>query len=77
MLQKIEKHFKVKPETLDKQKSRIDRYGVWVALLSWIPFVGDVIVIALGFYKTPAVWTLFLMLVGKFGRFAIYTLLVI
>lgn len=73
----IEKHFKVKPETLDKQKSRIDKYGVWVALLSWIPFVGDVIVIALGFYKTPAVWTLFLMLVGKFGRFAIYTLLVI
>lgn len=73
----IEKHFKVNPEKLEKQKSRIDKYGVWVALLSWVPFVGDVIVIALGFYKTPAVWTLFLMLVGKFGRFAIYTLMVI
>ena len=73
----IEKHFKVKPETLEKQKRNVDRYGVWIALLSWVPFIGDAIVLALGFYKTPAVWTLFFMLVGKFGRFAIWTLLII
>ena len=73
----IEKHFKVKEETLLKQKAMIDRFGVWIALLSWIPIIGDVTVIALGFYKCPAVWTIFLMLVGKFGRFAIWTILLI
>lgn len=71
----LEKTFKVKQETLDKQKRIIDKYGVWVALLTWVPIVGDVIALALGFYRSPAVWALFLMLVGKFGRFAIWTLM--
>lgn len=70
-----EKHFKVKRETLDKYKSYIDKYGVWMALLSWVPFVGDVIALALGFFKTPAVQTIFLLGVGKFARFAVWTVL--
>lgn len=70
-----EKHFKVKRETLDKYKVYIDRYGVWMALLSWVPFVGDVIALALGFFKTPAVQTIFLLGVGKFARFAVWTVL--
>lgn len=71
----IEKHFKVKPETLEKQKSVIDKWGVWVALISWIPIIGDVFVLALGFYKTPAFWTIVLLTIGKFARFAVWTLL--
>jgi len=70
----LEKTFKVKEETLKKQKVKIDKYGVWLALLSWVPVVGDVIALSLGFYKTPAVWTLILLLVGKFARFAIWTM---
>jgi len=73
----IEKHFKVKPETLEKQKKYIDKWGVWVALISWVPIIGDVAALALGFYKSPAVWTIFLLLVGKFARFAVWTLLLI
>lgn len=73
----IEKTFKVKAETLEKQKKYIDKYGVWLALISWVPVIGDVVALALGFYKSPAVWCLFLLLVGKFGRFAIWTLLII
>lgn len=71
----LEKTFKVKRETLDRQKALIDKYGVWVALLTWVPFVGDVIALALGFYRSPALWSLILMFVGKFGRFAIWTLM--
>lgn len=70
----VEKWFRVSKEKIEKQKKAIDRYGVWMALLSWIPIIGDVICIALGFYKTPVVWTLILLLVGKFGRFLIWTL---
>ena len=33
----IEKWFKVKPETLQKQKARVDKYGMWLALTAWIP----------------------------------------
>jgi len=71
----IEKWFRVKPETLEKQKRYLDRYGVWMALLTWVPVVGDVIALALGFYKTPAFWSLFLMLIGKVGRFVVWTIL--
>lgn len=71
----VEKTFKVKPETLEKQHDRIKKYGVWVALLTWVPVVGDVIAIALGFYKCPAVWSLVLMLIGKLGRFTVWTIL--
>lgn len=70
----IERWFKVKHETLEKQKVKIDKYGVWMALLSWVPIVGDVIVIALGFYKTRPLWTIILLLVGKAARFVVWNL---
>ena len=70
----IEKWFKVKQETLEKQKVKIDKYGVWLALLAWIPIIGDVIAIALGFYRTRPWATMFLLLVGKFARFLLWNL---
>lgn len=71
----IEKWFKVKRETLEKQKEKIDRYGVWLALLAWVPLIGDVIAIALGFYKTRPWATMFLLLTGKFLRFLLWNLI--
>ena len=65
----LEKWFKVRPETLERQKARIDKYGIWLALICWVPFIGDVIAIALGFYRTPPFRTMLLLLVGKFLRF--------
>lgn len=72
----IEKVFHVKRETLEKQKALIDRWGVWVALASWVPFIGDVLVIALGVYRSPALWTLILLLAGKLARFAAWTVMI-
>ncbi len=71
----IEKWFKVKRETLEKQKIKIDKYGVWLALLAWVPFIGDVIAIALGFYKTRPAATMVLLLIGKFARFLLWNLI--
>lgn len=72
----IEKWFKVKPETLEKQKAKVDKYGLWLALIAWVPIVGDIFCIALGFYKTPVFWTSVLLLVGKAARFLVWTLIV-
>ena len=65
----------VKPETLAKQKANVDRFGAWIALLSWVPFVGDVFAVALGFYRTEFIPSAFFMLIGKFGRFVMWYLL--
>jgi membrane protein YqaA with SNARE-associated domain len=70
----LEKWFKVKPETLQRQKARIDKYGYWLALLAWIPLLGDIIALALGFYKTRPTLTSIFLLIGKFARFLAWNL---
>jgi len=68
----IEKWFRVKRETLEKQKRKVDRYGPLLALMTWLPFVGDVFAIALGFYRLNPWKCAFYMLLGKASRFAVY-----
>lgn len=71
----IEKWFKVKPETLEKQQKYVARYGVWLGLLSWVPVAGDIFVLALGFYRTSAFWTSVTLLIGKALRFLLWNYL--
>ena len=71
----IEKWFKVKHETLQKQKVRIDKYGAWLALLAWVPLIGDLLAIALGVYRTRPALTMVLLLVGKFVRFLAWNMI--
>ena len=52
-------------------KELIQRYGAWIAWLSWVPFVGDPLLVAAGFYRTPFVMTAVFMVAGKAGRYAI------
>jgi len=68
----IEKWFRVKRETLEKQKTKVDRYGPLLALMTWLPFVGDVFAIALGFYRLNPWRCAVYMLIGKASRFAVY-----
>ncbi|MBQ7856544.1 MAG: DedA family protein [Alistipes sp.] len=67
----------VSRESLEKQKARIDRYGAIVALLTWVPFVGDIFAVALGFYRVKVVPMALWMLVGKCGRFVTWYLIYI
>lgn len=73
----LERWFKVKRETLEKQKAVVKKYGLWLALFSWLPLVGAVSVIALGFYKVKPFRAIVLILVGCFLRFLVWTLLYI
>ena len=72
----IEKWLKVSREKLEKHQKSVQRYGAWLALLSGIPIIGDILVLALGFYKTTPGWTFVLLLVGKLARFLIWNLVV-
>lgn len=65
----IERWFKVRRETLERQKARIDRWGAWLAFLSWLPLVGDLFALALGFYKVNLWRVALFMLIGKTARF--------
>jgi len=63
-----------KPEKIEQWKVKIQRYGSWMALLCWLPFIGDIIGIGLGFFRVPWLPTFVLITVGKLVRYAIVTL---
>lgn len=71
----IEKWFRVKRETIEKQKEKVDKWGPLLAFATWVPFIGDVFAIVLGFYKAPFVKSAVYMLIGKTGRFVVWALL--
>ena len=53
----------MKKEKLLKVHDRVARYGVWAALLTWLPVVGDLIAIAMGLMRVNPWWTLVLMFI--------------
>ena len=74
--EKLEKYFKVKPETLEKQKKKVDKYGASLAFFSWLPGIGDVLAIALGFYRVDFKKSAVFMLIGKGARFIAWGVIV-
>lgn len=65
----------VSRESLEKQKTRIERFGAPIALLTWVPFIGDVFAVALGFYRVKFLPAIFWMLIGKGARFVCWYLI--
>ena len=65
----LERFFRVKREKLERMRDRVAKYGAWAALLTWLPFVGDLIAIAMGLMRVNPWWTLLLMFIGKLARY--------
>jgi len=61
----------VKEEKVRHWKPQIDRYGSFFAVLSFLPIVGDAIVLALGFFRANVWFTGMWMFVGKVARYAV------
>jgi membrane protein YqaA with SNARE-associated domain len=71
----LERWFRVKKETLERQKGRIRKWGLWCAFFSWFPFVGQVFMVGLGFYKVRPTAVTVLTYAGCFVRFLAMVLL--
>ncbi len=66
----IERLFKVKREKIERMREKVNRYKFWAALFCWLPIVGDVIAITLGFMRISPWKSCLYMAVGRFARFA-------
>ena len=73
----IEKWLHVSREKLEKQKTKIDKYGPLLAFLCWLPFIGDVFAIGLGFYRLNFIKCVIFIFMGKAARFGVWTILYI
>lgn len=67
----IERWFGVSKARLEKQKARIEKYGSLIAFFTWMPLIGDVLAIALGFYRVNFVNSAIFMLIGRATRFSV------
>jgi membrane protein YqaA with SNARE-associated domain len=65
----IEKYGKVKMEKIDAINPKLQKYGPWSALISFVPVIGDVLILGLGFLRISPKLTLLCMFTGKFARY--------
>ncbi|HCO67844.1 MAG TPA: hypothetical protein DIT04_08855 [Dysgonomonas sp.] len=66
----IEKYLKIKREKIDKIQNFLKGKGASMAFFSFLPVVGDIIAVALGFMRANVLVVNISMLLGKFARYA-------
>lgn len=67
----IEKYFKVKREKIEKMQQRLQNKGSLMAFFAFLPTIGEVISITLGFMRSNVWLTMLFMLLGKLIRYIV------
>ena len=65
----IEKYAKVKPGKIHAILPKLKRWGALIATLSFVPIIGDVLILGLGFFRISPFFTLIFMTIGKIARY--------
>ena len=65
----IERYLKVKKEKIERTQRFLQGKGALMAFFAFLPFVGEVIAIALGFMRSNQILTAASMLAGKLVRY--------
>ena len=65
------KWFPVSKVRHDKINRWFNRFGVWSLLLAWVPFIGDALTVAAGYFRVRFWLFLILVTVSKAGRYAV------
>ena len=71
------KWFPITQKQIDKSSFYFTKYGKWSLLLGWVPFIGDPITFVAGTLKYSFLPFLFLVSIGKIGRYIVVYLLTI
>lgn len=72
----ITKYLKIKPETLQKSQNFVQKRGAIMALLSWVPYMGEAISVTLGLMRTKTLPVLIFMTIGKLARYVVMLLII-
>lgn len=65
----IEKYLKVKEEKLNRALSFLKGKGAYIAFFTFVPIVGDLLAVGLGYMRANTLITALSMLLGKFVRY--------
>ena len=72
----VERLFAGNRDKVARVRAWVDRYGACAALLCWLPIVGDPLVIALGFVRSPVLKVSLYMLVSRSLRYVVWVWLI-
>ena len=67
----IEHYLHVRPEKMQRTQTWMERYGAWIGLLCFLPILGSVIAVTLGFMRANPWLSLLSITIGKAARYAI------
>ena len=67
----IEKYAIVMPLDLHKGLRHVRKYGAWAGLLAWVPILGSILTVSMGFLRTNLFYSAFTIAWGKFTRDAV------
>ena len=68
------KRIGVKENTIAKNEKWVIKYGSPIAFFSWIPFLGDPLLVVLGYFRSNPTSTFLWMVIGKFLRYLLMCL---
>lgn len=67
----ITRFIKIEPEKLERGLGQVRRYGAWMGLFSWVPVLGEVVCVALGFMHVNIWKSMATIALGKYVRYQI------
>ncbi len=68
----IEKWLRISHEKIEHFKLWFQKYGDWIAFLSFLPVIGDILAVAAGFMRCRFWIVAIAMLLGKFARYLLW-----
>ncbi len=73
----IEKYLKIERGKIERMQNWLNGKGAYIAVFSFVAFVGDIMAVALGLMRTNLLKVSASMLVGKFCRYVVVMYLVL
>lgn len=64
-----EKYLKIGKDQIYRWQHRLQRFGWALALLTWLPIIGDPLAVALGYFRCRPAYVLIAMYLGKAARY--------
>jgi membrane protein YqaA with SNARE-associated domain len=68
----VEKYWRIPRSKIEGTKVKLDKYGALLASLSFIPALGNVLVLGLGFFRVSPAMCILFMFLGKVARYVLW-----
>lgn len=70
----VQSFFRISDKKMQRADRLIHKYGLWTAFFSFVPVIGEVLLISLGFMRADKTKVLLYMSLGKVIRYSIITI---